>query len=153
MIVKQIKYYNEDDKQFLNNPVDITAEQLASGVKFKDEGIVCDEIQIKTYPGTVLYLNGEEVIIGEVGVYNILLREGVHISSIQVDPESIEFIKNTALAYFIITFIVHEDTETTDSENSSNGSGQDGSNNDEDSSQDIAEEEIKPNHDSWKKKN
>ena len=139
MIVKQIKYYNEDDKKFLNNPLDITAEQLASGVKFRDEGIICDEIQIKTYPGTVLKINGETVIIGEVGVYNILYREGVHITSLEVDPESIEFIKNTALAYFIITFIVHEDIATTNSSENSNDSGQNESNNNEDSSEENAE--------------
>ena len=153
MIVKQIKYYNEDDKKFLNNPLDITAEQLASGVKFKDEGIICDEIQIKTYPGTVLKINGETIIIGEVGVYNILYREGVHITSLEIDPESIEFIKNTALAYFIITFIVHEDTVSTSTSENSNNSGQESSNDDDDSSEESAEqkeEEVKDNHDTRK---
>ncbi len=153
MIVKQIKYYNEDDKKFLNNPLDITAGQLASGVKFKDEGIVCDEIQIKTYPGTVLKINGEEIVIGEVGIYNILYREGVHITSLEVDPDSIEFIKNTALAYFIITFIVHEDTISTSTSENSNTSGQESSNDNDDSPEESAEqkeEEIKYNHDTRK---
>ena len=103
MIVKQIKYYDEGEKQFLNNPVDITAEKLVSGDYFN--AVTCDEIQIKAYPGTMLKINGEEIVIGQVGVYNILLAENTEITSLMVDKESIDFIKNTPLAYLIITFI------------------------------------------------
>ena len=156
MIVKQVKYYNEDDKKFLNNPIDITADKLSAE---KDEyknnyfyGIICDEIQIRAYPGTVVTINGEDVIIGEIGVYNILYREKVQITSLVVNKESIDFIKKTPLAYFIITFILHEDEiSTSTSENSSSTSGQEGIIDDDDSSEESAkkEEEIKDNHDSW----
>ena len=116
MIVKQVKYYDEGEKQFLNNPIGITAEKLVSGEYFNT--ITCNEIQIKTYPGTVLRINGEDVVIGEIGVYNILYRENMEITSLTVDKESIDFIKNTPLAYLVITFI--QDDETSSSSSNTN---------------------------------
>ena len=132
MIVKQIKYYNEDDKQFLNNPPDITAEKLISGSYFYT--ITCKEIRIKAYPGTILTINGEQVVIGEVGVYDILYRENVDIVSLRMDKASAEFIRDTDTAYFIITFIQDDDT-VSKNENDSSSSDQDsGGNQDGDSS-------------------
>ena len=136
MIVKQIKYYDEDNKQFLNNPADITAEKLVSGEYFST--ITCNEIKIKAYPGTLLTINGEDVIIGEVGVYDILYRENVEIISLKVNEESMEFIKNTPLTYLIITFI-QDDASASDS-----SSNTDGGSSSEDSSEDGDEEDIVP---------
>ena len=139
MIVKQIKYYDEGEKQFLNNPVDITAEKLASGDYFN--AVTCDEIQIKAYPGTILKINGEEIVIGQVGVYNILLAENTEITSLMVDKESIDFIKNTPLAYLIITFI-QNDGSANDKIDTTDGSGATSS---------VDEDALTPdNHDNWK---
>ena len=132
MIVKQIKYYDEDNKQFLNNPADITAAKLISGEYFST--ITCNEIKIKTYPGTLLTINGEDVIIGGVGVYDILYRENVEIVSLKVNKESMEFIKNTPLAYLIITFI-QDDASVSDSSGNTDESS---------SSEDSDEEDIIP---------
>ena len=115
MIIKQIRYYdegyegdlNKKSKKELNQPLDITAEKLVSGEYFKE--IKCGEIQIKTYPGTKLTINGESIYIGETGIYNILYRENTIISSIQVDADSIEYIKNDPREYFVITFIQKEE--------------------------------------------
>lgn len=153
MIVKQIKYYDEDNKQFLNNPADITAAKLVNGEYFNT--IICNEIKIKAYPGTLLVINGEEVIIGEVGVYDILYRENVEITSLTVNKESMEFIKNTPLAYLIITFI-QNDTETSSASNISGNTEEDSSGNIPDDEEDIIErkEEIPPdNHDNRITKN
>lgn len=118
MIVKQIRYYDERDKQFLNSPDGITAEKLASGEYFSS--IYCDEIQIKTYPGTILKINDEEIHIGETGVYNILYREGVSIYSLKVLEKSINFIRDSDKAYFVITFIQHENNSES---NNNSGTG------------------------------
>ena len=138
MIVKQIKYYNESDQKFLNNPLDITAEKLISGSYFYT--ITCKEIKIKAYPGTVLTINGETVII-----------------SLKVDKESVEFIRDTDLAYFIITFIQDDDDVTTEDDSSSSSKDDDGSSSGKDEDGDDSstgkdEEIIPPNHDSGLKK-
>lgn len=119
MIIKQIRYYDEGDNKLLNQPSDITAEKLVSGDYFA--GIDCQEIQIKTYPGTKLTINGESVYIGETGVYNILYREKTTVSSLKIDADSIEFIKNNPKEFFVITFILDEKLE----EQSSSDSGKD----------------------------
>ena len=106
MIVKQVKYYNEEEQKFLNNPVDITAEELVNGHYFST--FICDEIRINAYPGTTLFINDEEVMIGEAGVYNILYREKVQIISLRVAESSINFIKEHPYAHLIITFIENE---------------------------------------------
>jgi len=147
MIVKQIKYYDEDNKQFLNNPADITADKLVNGEYFNT--IVCNEIKIKAYPGTLLVINGEEVIVGEVGVYDILYRENVEITSLTVNKESMEFIKNTPLAYLIITFI-QDDAEVSSTSNTSGNTEEDSSGDIPNDEEDATErkEEIPPdNHD------
>lgn len=148
MIVKQIRYYNEDDKQFLNSP-DISAEKLVRGDCF--ENIYCDEIQIKTYPGTILEINGEEVHIGETGVYNILYREGVSIHSLKLNEASIEFIRDTD-NYFIITFILHEDNNSFENNSSSSADGSSENPTDEGSSESETDSstissKLKDNHD------
>lgn len=154
MIVKQIKYYDEDNKQFLNNPADITAEKLVSGEHFST--ITCNEIKIKAYPGTLLTINGEDVIIGEVGVYDILYRENVEIISLKVNEESMEFIKNTPLAYLIITFIQDDANVTNSSTDASENSESDPSeesSGDEQSDDERKEEIPSDNHDNRITKN
>ena len=106
MIVKQVKYYNEEEQKFLNNPPDITAEELINGYYFSN--VICDEISIYAYPGTILYLNEEKVMIGDAGIYNILLREHVQIISLRVEASSLNFIKEHSYASLIITFIEKE---------------------------------------------
>ena len=147
MIVKQIKYYDEDNKQFLNNPADITAAKLISGEYFST--ITCNEIKIKTYPGTLLTINGEDVIIGEVGVYDILYRENVEINSLKVNEESMKFIKNAPLAYLIITFI-QDDASVSDSSGNTDRGSSSGNNPEDGNEEDVIpteEEVIIYNHD------
>lgn len=106
MIIKQVRYYNEDQKKELNSPEGLTAEQLISGEYF--EPIICSEIRIQCAPGVIVYLNDEEVHIGELGYYQILKEENVSIATLKVKEESIERIKNDTKGYFIVTFILQE---------------------------------------------
>lgn len=121
MVIKQIRYYDEGyengvSRKQLNQPSDISAEKLISGEYF--EPIRCKEIQIRTYPGTKLTINTQSVYIGETGVYNILYRENTLITTLQVDADSIEYIKNNPKEYFIVTFILDETYSSGKSENS-----------------------------------
>ena len=106
MIVKQIEYYNETDQKILNNPSDLTAEKLIRGYAFDD--IICDEIKIKTSPGIILYINGEEVHIGEVGIYEVPLRENVQVIAIRINEDSIKYIQEHDFSSLTITFIQQE---------------------------------------------
>lgn len=153
MIVGQIRYYDEGDKDLLNQPLGLKAEDLINGKTFD---AIYNEIRIQTYPGTILTLNGEEVHIGEIGIYNILYPENVSISSIQVNRQSIEFIRDNKDAYLIITFMIDEDNATSSSNSSSNGttdsSNNDGSDNipSDNESSNKQEEKVFDNHDSRK---
>lgn len=157
MIVGQIRYYNESDKALLNQPLGLTAEQLINGTAFD---AIYNEIRVQTYPGTILTLNGEEVHIGEIGIYNILYPENVSIISIQVNRQSIEFIRDNKDAYLIITFMTSEDTTTSSSNSSSNSSentdssdsGDSGNIPSENESSQKNEEKPLDNHDSRKEK-
>ena len=107
MIVKQIEYYNETKHRSLNNPSDLNAEKLIEGYEFRN--IVCDEIKIKTSPGVTLYINGEEILIGDAGVYEIPLRENVEVIAIRVNEESVKYIQEHDFSSLTITFIEKED--------------------------------------------
>jgi len=102
MIVKQICYYDETGiKKNLNNPPELTAHDLTNGLLLTD--IIYDEVQIKTFPGIFIEINGQEVIIGETGIYNILYKENVKILTIRVNPESVKLIQKNDDAFLIIT--------------------------------------------------
>lgn len=155
MIVGQVRYYNDSDKALLNQPLGVTTQQLIDGIVFD---AVYNEIRVQTYPGTILTLNGEEVHIGEIGIYNILYPENVSIVSIQVNRQSIEFIRDNKDAYLIITFMTSEDTTTSSSNSSSDSSGtnsgsgddEEGNNSGNDGSSKKDEEKPSDNHDSRK---
>lgn len=129
MIIKQYEYYHEPsetasdtigkksnpiDKSFLNN---ISKEQLLKGIELTAP---CNEIRINATPGVIFYINGEEVVIGEAGIYNILYEEKVSIIAIQVSEktnfENVDYIVITLLAEDNTTFTTATttpiDTET-----------------------------------------
>ena len=102
MVVKQICYYNESDlNKELNNPSDLKGEDLVEGLIFTDA--VYNEIQIRAFPGISVTINGQEVLIGEVGVYNILYRENLDIISVKIDRESLQKIQQFDEAFLVIT--------------------------------------------------
>lgn len=140
MIIKQIRYYDEgyeDDsnkisKKELNYPSDITAQKLVSGEYFDE--VKCKEIQIRASSGTKLVINGRTVQIGDVEIYNILYNENVVITSLMVDADSIEHIKNDPREYLVITFVLDDDDET--SNNSNNQNNNQNNNNDNENNND-----------------
>lgn len=144
MKVKQIRYYgNGDSRNSLSN----------------DENLLDDtynEIQIKAYPGTEIEINGEPILIGEIGVYNISYEDDIEITSLSINRESLSHVNDIQLAYIVITLTQYDkktedntggtdDTETpTPVEEIDEGN----SSNDDTPSSDSQEEIIKDNHDS-----
>ena len=107
MLIKQFRYYNKEAYAPLNQPKNLTADQLISGEIFNN--ITCSEIRIKTLPGVVLTINNIKIMIGDAGEYDLLLREKVLVTDISISEESINMlINNNEKAYFIITFIQKE---------------------------------------------
>ena len=102
MIVRQICYYNESDVyQALNNPIGLKANDLINGYILTDA--TYNEIQVKAFPGTKLEINGQKIVIGDIGIYNILYEEQVDVLSVKIDPESVKRIQQFEDAFLIIT--------------------------------------------------
>ena len=104
MIIDQVIYYQDDYE--LNNPFGLTKDMLVSGILFND--IICDEIQIKTSPNVILYINNKEILIGDIGIYNIMLKENMKIFTLKVKAESLDYINEHKDSNLIITFIQKE---------------------------------------------
>ena len=104
MVVKQICYYNESDiYQELNYPKGLKASALINGLIFTDA--IYDEIQIRAFPGTLLEVNGQSIVIGEIGVYNILYEENMKILTVRVESSSIKTIQQVEDAFIVITVL------------------------------------------------
>ena len=99
-MIKQISYYGDGNKA--NFPEGLKKEELASGANFSN--ITCSEICINSEPRTKLFINGQEIVIGSTGFYNISADEHVEIYSIKVDEDSLNKM-NSSSNFLIITFI------------------------------------------------
>lgn len=149
MIIKQYEYYHEPseitsdtigkksnpiDKSFLNN---ISKEQLLKGIELTAP---CNEIRINATPGVIFYINGEEVIIGEAGIYNILYEEKVSIIAIQVSEKT----NFENVDYIVITLLAEDNTTFTATTTATTPTDTD--------TEQKSEEQVVNNHDSSKKK-
>jgi len=101
MIVKQVIYYSDNKGKNLNT---ISYSDLTHNIEFSN--LICDEVKIKTIPGTKITLNNESITIGVTGIYEILYDEKVKILSLSVDEKSANIIKNLTDGYFVATFMV-----------------------------------------------
>jgi len=102
MQIKQIRYYSKDLFQSLNYPADITVTQLVNGDLFSES----KEIMIRATEGLKFSINGTEVVIGPVEIYNIPVEENVKIESLKLIEDSINDKRDW---YVVITFILNED--------------------------------------------
>lgn len=101
MVIKQLRYYDKDLYKSLNEPSDITVEQLVDGYLFSRS----KEIMIRASEGIKFLINGTEVTIGPVEIYNIPLEENVTINSLRLVADSITDKKDW---YVVITFVLYE---------------------------------------------
>ena len=101
MNVRQIVYYK--DFSLSNNPIGLNGKGLIGD--FVLNNIVYDDIQIDAFPGAKLQINGQDIIIGDVGVYSIMYKEGVHIATIRVSQGTIDVMNQTGNKHLIITLL------------------------------------------------
>ena len=110
MIVKQIRYYGEadDPRHDLNTKNFDPTNLLNEGVLY------CDEIRIKTHPGTLMKINDASVLIGKNGRYEIPFKEKTKITSASIEDITIIRDNLDSDASFIMTFILNQEQSTID---------------------------------------
>ncbi len=161
MKVKQIRYYgNGDSRNSLSNDgenrLSFNFETLEENfIDFElDNNNRYNEIQIKAYPGTEIEINGESILIGEIGVYNISYEDDIEITSLSVNKESLSHINDIQLAYIVITLTQYDkktegdDTNDTGNTETPKPVEEENSSDDGTSSSNSQEEIVKDNHDS-----
>ncbi len=102
MIIKQIRYYDNDTYQILNQPLGLTIDELTSGFLFSES----KEIMIRATEGVKFLINGSEVIIGPAEIYNIPVEENVKITSLRLVADSVADKKDW---FVVITFMLNEE--------------------------------------------
>lgn len=100
MVIKQLRYYDKDLYKSLNQPISITVDQLVSGYLFSES----KEIMIRATEGLKFLINGSEVVIGPVEIYNIPLEENVKITSLRLVADSVADKKDW---FVVITFVLN----------------------------------------------
>ena len=101
MIIKQFKYYDEDNHSPNLTKASLINSSFLNGAEF-------DEIKIKALPGTIIEINGTQVVIGDTWLYEIPKRENIVIKTIKVISD-FDLIDNNPKAYFILTGVQHEE--------------------------------------------
>lgn len=101
MVIKQIRYYSKDLYKSLNYPAEINIAQLVSGELFSQS----KEILIRASEGIKFLINGTEVVMGPVEIYNIPLEENVSINSLTLVEDSVVDKKDW---FVVITFVLEE---------------------------------------------
>lgn len=103
-LVKQFRYYNNNNEK--NQPSDLQSAQLVSGEIFANYAPIV-QLGVQGLPGTKFEVNTspEPILIGSTGIYELDLANGVTISSLKFNSQSIENIQNNNSAYLIVDII------------------------------------------------
>lgn len=104
--VKQFRYYGEDNA--LNYPEGISLKTLVSGSIFtKTKVYPIVQLGVQTLPGIGFYLNkgNDPVIVDASGIFTLNLSDGIEISSLSFDLESMNLINENDEAYLVIDII------------------------------------------------
>ena len=116
--VKQFRYYNDESSETSRNypsKVDGKAVDYALYVNGQVFGSCYPVLQlgVQALPGTKFYLNEavDPVIIGQTGIYELDLANGVQITKIQVDSQSMKKIRDNDNAYLLIDIIYDDGKE------------------------------------------
>lgn len=117
--VKQFRYYNDGSSESNRNQPSVTDDGVAITSAHYVNGSVFGvcfpvlQLGIQGLPGTRFYLNEavDPIIIGQTGIYELDLTNGIQITKITVDPRSIQEIKDNNNAYLIIDIIYDDGKE------------------------------------------
>lgn len=98
---RQIVYCN--NASLMNNPANLTDEDLISGAAFVDYTPL-SQLGVQAPPGTKFYVNGNEnpVIVGFTGLFDINLNNGGSINSLSFDRQTLTYIKSNDSAMLVI---------------------------------------------------
>lgn len=117
--IYQYRYYGEDgsNAHSYNMPANLKMNDLASGSIFATR-VPIYQLGIQAMPGTKIYINspnvGQPIIIGKTGIFELDLNDQSVITSLRVDKQSLQAIKNinysnqenpTTEAYLLIDII------------------------------------------------
>ena len=120
--VIQYRYYNDDSSKVSgskrNQPCTLNdSTTLVSKTHYINGDVFGTyfpvvQFGVQALPGTKLYLNEsvDPIIIGTTGIYELELDNGVQISSISFDADSMITIENNNNAYLIVD-IIYDDGE------------------------------------------
>lgn len=101
---KQFIYCNDSSAK--NYPLTLKAAQLISGNMFEDYYPII-QLGIQAPPGTKFYVNGNgnPVIVGQVGIFDLDLVDNGSISQLRFDNASIQKIKDNDSNILIIDIL------------------------------------------------
>lgn len=103
-LVKQFRYYNNNSEK--NQPSDLQSSALINGDVFAQYAPIV-QLGVQGLPGTKFEVNAspEPILIGSTGIYELDLENGVTISSLKFNSQSIENIQSNNSAYLIVDII------------------------------------------------
>lgn len=102
--IKQFRFYNSGESN-LNQPKNLSKKKLSrGGDAFKDISSIT-QLGIQTLPGVRVYINGEGIIVGPTGIFELDIDGISEISEIYFDGTSLEMIEDSPTAYLIIDMI------------------------------------------------
>lgn len=109
-VVKQFRYYSDDESSTKNYPTGVTGSQFISGSVFDGYNPIL-QLGVQSLPGTMFYLNDaiDPIIIGRTGIYELDLNEQTQISNMRFDYNSIQAIANNVNSYLIVDIIYNKE--------------------------------------------
>lgn len=106
--IKQFRYYGVDNLK--NTPDAIDKNNLITGSIFSKYTPIL-QLGVQGLPGTSFYINNspDPIIIGSTGIYELDLNNGVEISSLSFQYESVEEVSINPEAHIIVDVIYEEE--------------------------------------------
>lgn len=102
-VVKQYRYYGDTFRD-KNQPENLTLKELSSGsIFFTNDLKSIIQLGIQSLPGTKFRLNnGEEIIIGSTGIYELELSGISEITVLSFNEKSLQLINDLGSAFLIV---------------------------------------------------
>lgn len=112
-VVKQYRYYNDEDKT-RNQPATINGQNLINGQIFESPSCFpILQLGIQALPGTKFYLNSslDPIVVGFTGIYELDLDNRAEIVKLTFNKTSIETIASNGNGYLIVDVLYDDGLE------------------------------------------
>ncbi len=114
--IKQFRWYGEQDSRNFPSWTAITEEEMTEATKYKtgaafDNVYPITQLGIQTLSGVKFYLNGSvnPITIGASGIYDLNVQNGMRITRLEFDQESLSRINENG--YLLIDIIYETNKE------------------------------------------